>query len=106
MNLAENNNQLTGTGYLIVHVTTASGAIPLEGAQVGIREYSPENTLNGDFVAALISGPDGNTELISLPAQKSDHIHTRCGAWQLYQGSRGAGLFAIHGLISDQAAGG
>ena len=75
MNLAENNNQLTGTGYLIVHVTTASGAIPLEGAQVGIREYSPENTLNGDFVAALISGPDGNTELISLPTHpKSESL--------------------------------
>jgi hypothetical protein len=37
----EDCNKLTGTGYLIVRVTTASGAIPLEGAQVGIREYSP-----------------------------------------------------------------
>ena len=51
MNL-DDNNKLTGTGYLIVRVTTASGAIPLEGAQVGIREYSPENEGGGEFVAA------------------------------------------------------
>ena len=75
MNYQERSNQLMGTGYLIVHVTTASGAIPLEGAQVSIREYSPENTPNGNFVAALISGPDGNTELISLPTHpKSESL--------------------------------
>ncbi len=67
MNYQEGNNQLSGTGYLIVRITTASGAIPLEGAQVSIREYSPENNMDGTFVASLISGPDGNTELISLP---------------------------------------
>lgn len=74
MNLEENNN-LTGTGYLIVHVTTASGAIPLEGAQVGIREYSPQNEMGGAFVASLVSGPDGNTELIALPTHpKSESL--------------------------------
>ena len=73
MNL-DDNNKLTGTGYLIVRVTTASGAIPLEGAQVGIREYSPENE-GGEFVAALVSGPDGNTEVISLPTHpKSESL--------------------------------
>ena len=60
-------NNLTGTGYLTVRVTTASGAIPLEGAQVNIREYSPQNPMEGAFVASLISGADGTTELISLP---------------------------------------
>lgn len=74
MNLEE-TNQLTGTGYLIVHVTTASGAIPLEGAQVGIREYSPQNDMGGAFVASLVSGPDGNTELLSLPTHpKSESL--------------------------------
>ena len=60
-------NNLTGTGYLTVRVTTASGAIPLEGAQVNIRKYSPQNPSEGAFVASLISGADGNTELIALP---------------------------------------
>ena len=60
-------NNLTGTGYLTVRVTTASGAIPLEGAQVNIREYSPQNPMEGAFVASLISGADGTTELIALP---------------------------------------
>ena len=30
-------------GNLIVQVTTAQGAIPLEGARVYIRAYNPEN---------------------------------------------------------------
>lgn len=71
---AENTNQSLpaqspGMGYLIVHVTTAKGAIPLEGAQVTIRDYSPEFTENrGDVRITLISGRDGNTERVSLPA--------------------------------------
>ena len=58
-----------GNGYLIVHVTTARGAIPLEGAQVTVRDASEEFTENrGDVRALLISGRDGNTERIELPA--------------------------------------
>jgi hypothetical protein len=71
----EENNKLTGTGYLIVRVTTASGAIPLEGAQVSIREYFSEYERGGDFVAALVSGSDGNTEVLSLPTHpKSESL--------------------------------
>ena len=71
----EENNKLTGTGYLIVRVTTASGAIPLEGAQVSIREYFSEYERGGDFVATLVSGSDGNTEVLSLPTHpKSESL--------------------------------
>jgi hypothetical protein len=57
-----------GEGYLIVHVTTARRAIPLEGAQVRIRDYATEfKNGRGDVIATLISGRDGNTERISLP---------------------------------------
>jgi len=57
-----------GEGYLIVHVTTARGSIPLEGAQVLVRDYSPEFTENrGDVRLTLISDRDGNTERIALP---------------------------------------
>ena len=58
-----------GEGYLIVHVTTARGAIPLEGAQVTVRDASEDFRENrGDAIAVLISGRDGNTERIALPA--------------------------------------
>ncbi len=61
-----------GTGYLTVHVTTAGGAIPLEGALVTIRSYAPEEdsdaATRGDAVAVLTSGRDGNTARIPLTA--------------------------------------
>jgi len=58
-----------GNGYLIVHVTTARGAIPLEGALVTVRDYKPEFTEpRGDVLYSLVSGRDGNTERISLSA--------------------------------------
>ena len=59
----------SGKGYLIIHVTTARGAIPLEGAQVRIRSYPPEGTpQKGDVIASLVSGRDGNTARIPLSA--------------------------------------
>ncbi len=61
-----------GTGYLIVQVSTARGAIPLEGARVDIRTYESEETSDparrGDVIASLISGRDGNTARIPLSA--------------------------------------
>ena len=59
----------TGKGYLVIHVTTARGAIPLEGAQVSIRDYSPaESSQRGDVIATLVSGRDGNTAILPLAA--------------------------------------
>ncbi len=59
----------TGYGYLIVHATTARGAIPLEGVQITVRSYEPEFNVNrGEVLQTLITGRDGNTERISLPA--------------------------------------
>ena len=61
-----------GTGYLIVQVTTARGAIPLEGATVDVRSFEPEvgsdPATRGDVVASLVSGHDGNTVRIPLSA--------------------------------------
>ena len=64
MNASSPQPSLTGTGYLIVHVTTARGAIPLEGALVTVREYPA--TAEGTPVASLVSGADGNTPLLAL----------------------------------------
>ena len=62
----------TGTGYLVFAVTTARGAIPLEGARVDVRTYESESSSDpatrGDTVASLISGRDGNTAKIPLSA--------------------------------------
>ena len=51
-------------GYLIVKVTTARGAIPLEGASVSIRGGNPENA---GVLYALRTNRDGQTEKIPLP---------------------------------------
>ncbi|MBQ8431401.1 MAG: hypothetical protein IJX28_00805 [Clostridia bacterium] len=66
MNASSSQPQLTGTGYLIVHVTTARGAIPLEGALVTIRDYEADEENGGTLVSSLVSGADGNTELLAL----------------------------------------
>ena len=52
------------TGYLVVKVSTARGAIPLEGAAVTIRGEA-ENT---GVLYSLTSNADGATERVSLPA--------------------------------------
>ncbi len=56
----------TGTGGIVVRVTTASGAIPLEDALVTVREYKSGS--GGDIVATLRTNSSGLTEKISLPA--------------------------------------
>ena len=63
------SNPQQGLGYLIVRVSTARGAIPLEGAEVNIRSELPEITPGrGDVIASLVSGRDGRTEPVALPA--------------------------------------
>lgn len=58
-----------GTGYLIVRVTTARGAIPLEDAQVDVRNEDMEFSDHaGDVLVSIRSGRDGDTPLIPLEA--------------------------------------
>ena len=54
---------MTGTGCIIFQVTTAGGAVPLEDAQVTVREYNPLDAPGeaGDTLAVLFSGGDGKT---------------------------------------------
>ena len=75
-------NENTGQGILVVHVTTARGAIPLEGALVNVRQDAPdENGIRGDVIAALTTGTDGNTEPLTLPApQRSQSLTPNHGA--------------------------
>lgn len=55
----------TGTGYLIIRVTTASSAIPLDGAVVLVRG-TEENY--SSVIARLTTANDGNTQKIALAA--------------------------------------
>ena len=75
-----------GQGFLVVHVTTARGAIPLEGALVNVRQDAPnEEGVRGDVIAALVTGNDGNTEPLTLPAPKrSQSLTPNNGAQKPY----------------------
>ena len=53
----------TGTGYLVVRVTTASEAIPLEGATVTVYGNQPDFS---SVIARLQTGNDGLTPKIAL----------------------------------------
>lgn len=58
-----------GTGYLAVRVTTARGAIPLEGARVQIRRL-PESPSGAeqDLIRSAVTERDGKIPLVPLPA--------------------------------------
>ena len=55
----------TGTGYLIIRASTASSAIPLEGATVSVRGNQPNFSA---VIVKLQTGRDGMTPKISLAA--------------------------------------
>ena len=59
------SNALSETGYLVIRVTTALGAIPLENAAVTIRG---NESLNENVIYSLSTNSDGRTERIALPA--------------------------------------
>jgi hypothetical protein len=94
----------SGVGYLIVHATTARGAIPLEGAQITVRDYKPEFTEpRGDVIVSTVTGRDGNSERIALPAPaKNDSLSPGNGTpFSIYNlevrldGYRGQSYFAL-----------
>ncbi len=58
-----------GTGYLIVQVSTAGGAIPLPGALVTVRDYDPETEPDvGNVIATMRTDRSGKTQRLALPA--------------------------------------
>lgn len=52
-------------GYLVVRVSTARGAIPLENAAVSIRGGTPETS---GIVHSLSTDRDGLTQKVALPS--------------------------------------
>lgn len=65
MNQEATNPGATGTGFLVVQVTTGNTAIPLAGAQVTV---SDTRTDGSDVLYELKTGNDGKTPVISLSA--------------------------------------
>lgn len=64
-----NDQQNIGYGYMIVRVTTARGAIPLEDATVTVSNYDPEfENGRGDTIAVYTTNSSGLTEKFALPA--------------------------------------
>ena len=62
-------SEMQGKGRLIFQISTARGAIPLEGAKITVRHYDPSlQGGNGDVISVLYSGQDGKTEVLELPA--------------------------------------
>lgn len=59
---------MTGQGKLVFQITTAGGAIPLEGAEVTLRQSRGPTDAGGDVLSVLYSGRDGKTEVLTLPA--------------------------------------
>ena len=62
-------NELTDNGYLIVRVSGADGAIPIEGASVIVQGKDAQNE---NILISLLSGRDGLTERVRLPAPPKD----------------------------------
>jgi hypothetical protein len=61
------NNQ--GYGYMIVRVTTARGAIPLDNAVVTVHNSDPDfESGRGDIIAVYVTNSSGLTERFALPA--------------------------------------
>lgn len=61
--------EMTGQGKLVFQITTAGGAIPLEGAEITLRNSRSASDGNGgEVIAVLYSGGDGKSEMLTLPA--------------------------------------
>ncbi len=70
-----NRDTEQGMGYMIVRVTTARGAIPLEGAVVTVSDYFGQGDEvgenageRGNAIGTYITNSSGLTEKFALPA--------------------------------------
>ena len=71
------NNDKNSVGYLTVNVSTARGAIPLEGATVNIRADEADSS---EILYSLLSDRDGRTPKISLPTPPQSNSDSPGGA--------------------------
>ncbi len=69
--------ELTGSGTLVVQVTLARGAVPVEGAKVIV-------SLDGKVLTELLTDKSGQTEVLTLPAPSGSLSQTPGGAVRPY----------------------
>ena len=63
------SGEMTGQGKLVFQLTTAGGAIPLEGAEITLRaSRSASDGNGGEVMAVLFSDSNGKSEVLTLPA--------------------------------------
>lgn len=62
-------NNESNIGYIIFRVSTARGAIPLEGAEITIRN---DETGNFETIATVVTDNSGQSERIALPTQAKE----------------------------------
>lgn len=70
----------TGTGWLIVVVSLARGAIPVEGAKVTVTKSDGDMAL----AAELFTDNSGRTEKLALPAPMAKYSQTPGGSMRPY----------------------
>lgn len=69
----ESKQGRAGQGNLVFQVTTARGAIPLEGARISLFNYIKEDMPHrGDVQSSVVSGGDGKTRVIALQTPPRD----------------------------------
>ncbi len=71
---------LTGQGSLIVQVTLAKGAIPVEGAKVTVSSTGEASTV----LSEMITDKSGQTQRISLPAPQGSYSQAPGGVIRPY----------------------
>jgi hypothetical protein len=64
----DSSEAMSGTGYLLMRVSTAQGAIPVEGATVTVRDGNADLEGKGSVIRVLVTDRDGKTERIALAA--------------------------------------
>ena len=69
-------NTYTGTGYIIVKVATASGAIPVEGVTVIVRGNEDQNSA---ILLSFLTDRDGLTPRAALPAPSREESQSPNG---------------------------
>lgn len=68
-NISGDTAPSVGVGYLIIKAVTGSGALPVAGATVLVRNYAEEGDADsGDLITSMKTDINGNTERLALPA--------------------------------------
>lgn len=68
-NISGDTAPSVGVGYLIIKAVTGSGALPVAGATVLVRNYAEGGDADsGDLITSMKTDINGNTERLALPA--------------------------------------